>query len=111
MLLKRLTLENFRQFNGEQSMEFSTDKRNNVTVVLAENGTGKNPLIRSLLAPHYSFKVEAVVLFVVAYNFQLGPSSRGHHHRKYCSMYLTCLYLHSKLCRNITFVLMEKSII
>ena len=34
MLLKRMNLENFRQFIGVQSIEFSTDPDRNVTIIL-----------------------------------------------------------------------------
>ncbi len=40
MLLKSLTLENFRQFSNAE-VAFSTDKERNVTVIRGDNGAGK----------------------------------------------------------------------
>ena len=48
MKLKRITLENFRQFYGKQSIEFAeTDQ--NVTVIFGENGKGKTGIFRALM--------------------------------------------------------------
>lgn len=47
MKIKRLTLFNFRQFVGEQSIEFSTDEEKNVTVLIGDNTSGKTTLIRA----------------------------------------------------------------
>ncbi len=44
MLIKRMELKNFRQFKGEQEIDFSTDTTKNVTVVMGENGAGKTTL-------------------------------------------------------------------
>lgn len=41
MLLKSLKMKDFRQFNGEQKIEFSVDKDQNVTIIMGENGAGK----------------------------------------------------------------------
>lgn len=41
MLLTKITLNDFRQFRGTQTIEFSTDKEKNVTIILGENGSGK----------------------------------------------------------------------
>lgn len=41
MLLKSLRLQDFRQFNGEQVVSFSTHKDRNVTIMMGENGSGK----------------------------------------------------------------------
>lgn len=47
MLIKRITLENFRQFKGKQSIEFSTNTHKNVTVIKGENGSGKTTLLEA----------------------------------------------------------------
>ncbi|MED1872046.1 AAA family ATPase [Brevibacillus borstelensis] len=47
MLLKSLKLINFRQFIGEQIIEFATDSTKNVTVVMGENGSGKTTLAQA----------------------------------------------------------------
>jgi len=41
MLLTKITLKDFRQFIGTQTIEFSTDPEKNVTIILGENGAGK----------------------------------------------------------------------
>lgn len=41
MLLKSLRLQDFRQFKGSQTILFSTDKNQNVTIMMGDNGSGK----------------------------------------------------------------------
>ena len=47
MLLKKMSLTNFRQFNGTQSISFSTDAEKNVTIIMGENGSGKTTLAQA----------------------------------------------------------------
>ena len=47
MLLKTLELENFRQYEGIQSVQFSTDPDKNVTLFLGKNTSGKTTLIQA----------------------------------------------------------------
>lgn len=47
MLLEKMSLTNFRQFNGKQTIEFSTDPEKNVTVIMGENGSGKTTLAQA----------------------------------------------------------------
>lgn len=47
MLLKKMSLTNFRQFNGTQSINFSVDPEKNVTVIMGENGSGKTTLAQA----------------------------------------------------------------
>jgi len=47
MLLKSLKLKDFRQFKGEQNIEFATENSRNVTIVLGENGSGKTSLAQA----------------------------------------------------------------
>lgn len=47
MKLRRLELENFRQFYGEQSLSFSTDKNKNVTLIYGSNGAGKTTILNA----------------------------------------------------------------
>ncbi|WP_157980986.1 AAA family ATPase [Idiomarina tyrosinivorans] len=49
MKLKKLELKNFRQFYGEQTVEFSTSKTKNVTLIHAENGVGKTAFLNAIL--------------------------------------------------------------
>lgn len=41
MLLRKMTLKDFRQFKGSQEISFSQDENQNVTIIVGENGTGK----------------------------------------------------------------------
>lgn len=47
MLLRALKLKDFRQFRGEQTISFSTDPEQNVTVIMGENGSGKTTLAQA----------------------------------------------------------------
>ncbi|NMO94925.1 AAA family ATPase [Paenibacillus lemnae] len=47
MLLKQLKLTNFRQFIGEQTVEFAINEEKNVTVIMGENGSGKTTLAQA----------------------------------------------------------------
>lgn len=49
MLLEEITLKDFRCFNGEHCLEFSTDEERNVTLIHAENGVGKTTLLNAML--------------------------------------------------------------
>ena len=49
MIIKSVTLENFRSFYGEQKINFSTDPQRNTTVIYALNGVGKTNLLNSIL--------------------------------------------------------------
>lgn len=47
MLLKKLTLDNFRQFMGTHEIEFSTDDNKNVTIIMGDNAVGKTTLAQA----------------------------------------------------------------
>lgn len=47
MKIKKIKFKNFRQFNGEHTIEFSTDADKNITVIHAENGSGKTTLLNA----------------------------------------------------------------
>ncbi len=47
MLIKSLTLHNFRQFTDDQTITFSTDVNRKVTFIMAESGVGKTTIIQS----------------------------------------------------------------
>lgn len=49
MWLEEITLKDFRCFNGEHTIEFSTDPDENVTLIHAENGVGKTTLLNAML--------------------------------------------------------------
>jgi DNA sulfur modification protein DndD len=60
MILRQLTLCNFLVFFGEQSLSFPSDEDENVTLILANNNTGKTSLIRALKFLFYGSKSLAV---------------------------------------------------
>lgn len=47
MLIKQITLNNFRQFKGKQSLQFSLDAEKNVTVLLGDNTFGKTTILQA----------------------------------------------------------------
>ena len=49
MKIRIMNLENFRQFKGQQHLDFSTDAQKNVTVIMGENGAGKTTLEQAFL--------------------------------------------------------------
>lgn len=53
MQLNYIKLKNFRQFYGEQTIEFATAPERNVTVIHAENGVGKTTLLNAILWAFY----------------------------------------------------------
>ena len=46
MLIKSLKYKNFRQFKGENAIEFSIDPYKNVTIILGDNTYGKTTLLQ-----------------------------------------------------------------
>ena len=79
MLLKKLTLTNFRPFKGEHVIEFSTDKDKNITLVMAENGAGKTTLAQAFQWALYSktdgFKNKSVLNSIVEKEMMGGTES------------------------------------
>lgn len=59
MLLKKLTLKDFKQFYGKQEIVFATDNKKNVTVIYGANGRGKTSLYRALMFCLYGDKTLA----------------------------------------------------
>lgn len=52
MILRKLTLKNFRQFRGLQEITFASpdmDNSKNVTVIFGENGRGKTGIFRAIM--------------------------------------------------------------
>lgn len=47
MKIESITLQNFRQYIGKQTIEFSTDEDKKVTVLVGDNTAGKTTLIRA----------------------------------------------------------------
>lgn len=94
MLLTKITLKDFRQFKGTQSIEFSTDNKKNVTIILGENGAGKTTLAQAFkwcLYGKTDFKDP--ILLNSKLGMDLGPNSEDyvkveleliHRKRPYC---------------------------
>ncbi len=63
MLIKKITLQNFRQIiDGE--IEFSCDEKRNITLVMGDNGAGKTTLAQAFLWVLYGdtdFKIKEVI--------------------------------------------------
>jgi DNA sulfur modification protein DndD len=57
MLLKSISMKNFRQYRGEQRVEFSCDKVQNVTVILGNNTSGKTTLLQAFNFCLYGFAI------------------------------------------------------
>lgn len=49
MLIKKIKIENFRQYSGSHEIIFSTDKEKNVTLLIGDNGTGKTTISQAFL--------------------------------------------------------------
>lgn len=79
MLLKKMTLTNFRPFKGEHSIVFSTDTEKNVTLVMAENGAGKTTLAQAFQWILYSktegFKNKSVLNGIVEKDMMLNSEA------------------------------------
>jgi DNA sulfur modification protein DndD len=56
MILKKLTLNNFRQYLGRQEVIFAAQRQNNVTLIHGENGFGKTCFLNALLWGFYGLK-------------------------------------------------------
>lgn len=48
MKLERIILENFRQYFGQQKLNFAKEREKNVTVIHGINGAGKTSLFLAL---------------------------------------------------------------
>lgn len=64
MLIKQISLSNFRQYREKQVVEFSCDKEKNVTIILGDNTSGKTTLIQAFnwcLYGATSFKTKELI--------------------------------------------------
>lgn len=59
MILQSLRLKNFRQYQGEQTLRFSTSKDRNVTVIYGANGAGKTALLNAFTWSLYNCNTPA----------------------------------------------------
>jgi DNA sulfur modification protein DndD len=60
MKLERIELENFRQYYGQQRLNFARDKERNVTVIHGINGAGKTSLFLAINWCLYGRNVENI---------------------------------------------------
>ena len=77
MLIKKIVMNNFRQFKETETIEFSTSHKNNVTIIMGENGAGKTTLAQAFLWVLYGetdFKDKKVVNKKVIEEAQNGES-------------------------------------
>ncbi len=78
MVIKSITLRNFRQYKGEQPpIVFSTNKQKNVTVILGTNTSGKTTLIQAFkwcLYENVNFKTRDVLNIEVERSMELYSS-------------------------------------
>lgn len=78
MLLTEITLFNFRQFKGKQTITFSDDTDRNVTVIIGENGSGKTTLAQAFTWCLYGdtdFKNKSVVNLSVAQELAISDKT------------------------------------
>lgn len=47
MIIKSISIQNFRQYKNENTIEFSTDPEKNVTIVLGVNTSGKTTIVQA----------------------------------------------------------------
>jgi len=55
--ISSITLINYRQYKGKQTLNFSFDKNKNVNVILGRNGAGKSNLLNALTWCFYGIEV------------------------------------------------------
>ena len=90
MRIKSLELLNFRQFYGEQKINFSQDNNANVTIIHGENGSGKTALLNAFKWAFYGttdFETKGSNLISERC---LVEASKGDEFRKGCHFYWLC---------------------
>lgn len=78
MLLTEITLFNFRQFKGKQTIAFSNDTNRNVTVIIGENGSGKTTLAQAFtwcLYGETDFKNKSVINLSTAQELDISENT------------------------------------
>lgn len=78
MLIKRIILNNFRQFKGNQSLEFSDDLEKNVTILLGDNTFGKTTILQAFnwcLYGKVDFPKDSNPEFIL--NFEVAQEQAG----------------------------------
>ncbi len=55
--ISSITLTNYRQYQGKQTLNFSFDEKKNVAVILGKNGSGKSNILNALTWCFYGIEV------------------------------------------------------
>lgn len=74
MIIRKITLKNFRQYI-DTSIEFATDPDKNVTVVMGDNGTGKTTLAQAFQWALYGetrFQIKEIINRIVREKMTMG---------------------------------------
>jgi DNA sulfur modification protein DndD len=77
MLIKKIELDNFRQFIGHQEVEFSTDPERNVTVLIGVNTSGKTTFVKAfewILYNKKDFKDNILLNMNIVDNMSVGET-------------------------------------
>ena len=76
MIIKKITLKNFRQYI-DTAIEFATDRDKNITVVMGDNGTGKTTLAQAFQWALYGetgFQIQEIINRIVREQMTMGQS-------------------------------------
>lgn len=76
MIIKKITLKNFRQYI-DTAIEFATDGDKNITVVMGDNGTGKTTLAQAFQWALYGetgFQIQEIINRIVREQMTMGQS-------------------------------------
>jgi len=79
MLLRSIRFKNFRQYKGDQSIEFSCDPERNVTVILGDNTSGKTTIVQAFTWVLYgsaNFSSEDLLNLDVASQMRVGDKEK-----------------------------------
>lgn len=74
MIIKNITLKNFRQYKNT-AIEFATDGDKNITVVMGDNGTGKTTLAQAFQWALYGetrFQIQEIINRIVREQMTMG---------------------------------------
>lgn len=76
MIIKSITLKNFRQYQ-DAKIEFSTDPEKNITIIMGDNGTGKTTLAQAFQWALYGtteFQISEVINRIARETMTLGQT-------------------------------------
>lgn len=105
MLIKNITLNNFRQFKGKQKLEFACDSNKNVTVLLGDNTFGKTTILQAFnwcLYGEADFPKDSNPEFLL--NHEVANESEGIHQK--CEVSVEVVLEH----KNIEYVITREQV-